>query len=279
MPARRLAVCSWSLRRPDPASLALAVRSLGLDAVQLALDPLRREAATWGDAAARLEAADVSIVSGMLAFEGEEYSTLETIARTGGVRPDAAWPARREQAAAAAAIAGRLGLSLVTFHAGFVPEEDGPARCALLDRLRVVADLFEPHGVALALETGQETAATLLEVLEALDRPSLGVNFDPANMILYGKGDPVDALAALAPHVRQVHVKDALPSATAGTWGRETPVGAGGVDWPRFLAEVGRLPRAVDLVIECEARQERLEDIRRAIAVVRGGADRPADSG
>jgi sugar phosphate isomerase/epimerase len=97
----------------------------------------------------------------------------------------------------------------------------------------------------------------------------VGVNFDPANMILYGMGDPVAAIRTLAPHVVQVHVKDAVPTAVPGTWGREVVSGTGAVDWTAFLAAVRALPRVVDLVIEREAGPTREADIQSAVALLR----------
>lgn len=266
----RLAACSWSLRTASADELADALDRCGLRAVQLALVPCVEDAAAWGGAIERLRARGIETVSGMLATVGEDYSTLETIARTGGVRPDATWPATRALAERVAAFAGAHGVGLVTFHAGFIPHERGSTeRRAMVARLREVADLFAARGVRVAFETGQEAADTLLGALEEIAHPNVGVNFDPANMILYGMGDPVAALRALAPHVRQVHVKDAVPTDVPGTWGREVVAGTGAVDWKAFLAEVRRLPRAVDLVIEREAGPTREADIRAAAAVVR----------
>ncbi len=260
----RIAVCSWSLRPCGADDLAGALGRVSIDAVQLALSPLVgakpvAEALAYAD---RLRDEGVTIVSGMMAFAGEDYTTLETIARTGGVRPDASWPDNERHAGAVAALAARLGLDLVTFHAGFLPEDaHDPERAKLLDRLRVVADAFDARGIRVAFETGQETAATLLAALDDIDRPNVGVNFDPANMILYGKGDPVEALHRLAPHVRQVHVKDAMPAREPGAWGRETPAGAGAVPWDAFFdVALGLSPR-VDFVIEREADASREEDI------------------
>lgn len=265
-----LAACSWSLRTASPDELADALGRCGLDAVQLALVPCVEEPAAWGDAVARLRARGIRVVSGMLATVGEDYSTLESIARTGGVRPDATWPATRARAEAVAALAGRARIGLVTFHAGFIPHDRAdPGRRAMVARLREVADRFAAHGVQVAFETGQEDAATLLGALEEIAHPNIGVNFDPANMILYGMGDPVAALRALAPHVVQVHVKDAIPAPVPGTWGNEVVAGTGAVDWAAFLAEVARLPREVDLVIEREAGPTREADIAAAAAVVR----------
>lgn len=263
----RLGVCSWSLQPTSPADLADKLRACGVEHVQLALDPLRTARWDEQETVRTLREAGMAVASGMMSTHGEDYSSLATIRETGGLRPDAHWARNLEAARADAALAARLGLDLVTFHAGFLPEESGdPERAKLLDRLRQVCDAFQAEGVRLGFETGQETAATLLAVLRELDHPAAGVNFDPANMILYGMGEPVEALRLLRAHVRQVHVKDALPARVPGTWGEEVPAGAGRVDWAGFLAIVGEL--GVDLMIEREAGGQRVDDIRTARALV-----------
>ena len=103
-------------------------------------------------------------------------------------------------------------------------------------------------GVRLALETGQEDAETLLAVLEELGSDNIGVNFDPANMILYAMGDPVESFERLADHVMQVHIKDATKTETPGTWGAEVPVGTGEVDWEGFFGVMSA--KGIDDVIE-----------------------------
>jgi sugar phosphate isomerase/epimerase len=297
MKADRIGVCSWSLRPSSAADLAERVRACGLRAVQLALDPVRRNEPGWSEAetARRLGDAGISMLSGMMAMAGEDYSTLESIRLTGGVRPDARWAENLAAAGANAALAQRLGLRLVTFHAGFLPEERGDAqRRAMIERLGALRDVFAARGVGVALETGQETASTLAGVLEdlaascdaegnatagsggarAVGRGGVGVNFDPANMILYGMGDPVEALRRLGPWVRQVHIKDALPATEPGRWGREMPAGRGAVDWPALFAELARATGATcDLVIERESGEgggdrSRIEDIRTAAGLI-----------
>jgi sugar phosphate isomerase/epimerase len=266
----RLGVCSWSLAPRSPRELAERVHACGLDAVQLALDPLRSGAWSLEETRAALEDAGVAVLSGMMATQGEDYSTLASIRRTGGVRPDEFWHQNRAAAAANARLARALGLDLVTFHAGFLPEDTGSSeRLILIDRLREIADLFADEGVHIALETGQETAETLVSVLEELERPDVGVNFDPANLLLYGMGEPIAALRLLAPHVRQMHVKDARRSRVPGQWGEEVPVGGGEVDWHAFFRIVAEHPIEGDLVIEREAGASRVADIRRAHEVVR----------
>ena len=272
----RLGVCSWSLQPGAPSELAERVRAAGLDAVQLALAPLCRGEWSLEETRETLAAAGVTILSGMMATRGEDYSTLESIRRTGGMRPDEHWEENRKAATDHARIAQRLGLDLITFHAGFLPAAtDSRERAVLVERLREIVDRFADEGVRAAFETGQETAGTLLRFLEELDRPQAGVNFDPANMILYDQGEPVAALRLLAPLVRQIHVKDARRTQVRGTWGAEVAVGEGEVDWQAFFALVRARPLGCDLVIEREAGEERIADIVRASELVRryaGGA-------
>jgi sugar phosphate isomerase/epimerase len=261
----RIGVCSWSLRPREPQELVEAMRRLGIGTVQLALVPIVEEPRTWGRAVDLLGAAGMRVASGMLAMAGEDYTTLESIRRTGGVRAGKHWPRNRERAARVAQLAGDAGIRLVTFHAGFLDEwRNDPRRGRMLDQLREIADLFAQSGAAVALETGQESAATLLDVLDELGRPEVGVNFDPANMILYGMGDPVAALGRLVPHVRQVHVKDAIPAQQPGTWGRETPAGQGAVDWEAFFDAALAIDPPVDFIIERESGPDREPDIAAA---------------
>ena len=262
---RRIGVCSWSLRARSPEDLVEKIRACGLDAVQLALTPLCRDERALDAMLGALRAAGIAVRSGMMSTVGENYSTLETIRRTGGLRPDGHWKENLALARAVARSAKRAGVALVSFHAGFLPEERGTRdREMMIGRLRAVADAFGEMGVKVALETGQERADILLGVLQELDRPACGVNFDPANMVLYGMGDPVAALDHLAPRVLQIHVKDALPAKAAGEWGTEVPVGTGSVDWRAFFATVRERAIDVDLMIERESGDDRVGDIARA---------------
>lgn len=269
-----LGVCSWSLRPHSIDDLIASLNRVGVTAVQLALKPFVEPieddwTERWGNGCARLRDAGIEVASGMLETVGEDYTTLDSIKETGGVRPDATWTSTLARAREVAQFAENERIALVTFHAGFIPHEaHDHARRAILGRLRVLADLFANHGAQIAFETGQESAITLAEALKELDRPSVGVNFDPANMILYGMGNPVDALELLAPCVRQIHIKDAIASAQIGEWGTEVPVGDGGVDWKQFLACANRVVPSARFVIEREAGETRERDIQQAIALL-----------
>ncbi len=208
-------------------------------------------------------------MSGMIAPIGEDYSTLESIRRTGGVVPDATWDANQKMVEAIAALAKRHRLPTITFHAGFIPHGGtGALFNKVVERVGHIADVLSDAGTALLLETGQETAEDLEVFMEACGRPHLGVNFDPANMILYGKGDPIDALRRLRPWVRQVHIKDATASNDPTQWGSEVAVGSGEVDWDAFIGVLRDTGYAGDLVIEREAGATRVDDIRQAARVI-----------
>jgi L-ribulose-5-phosphate 3-epimerase len=265
----RLAVCSWSLQAATPQELAEKLQATGVSRVQLALDPLREEPAVWGGTEAVLKQAGITIVSGMFGCVGEDYSTLDTIRVTGGIAPDETWEQNLENIHATVEIAKKLGHKLVTFHAGFVPHDPAdPGFPKMVARLKAVAEIFASAGMLLGLETGQETADGLSALLETLNQPNVIVNFDPANMLLYGKGDPIEALRVLAPWIRQVHVKDANQTAVPGTWGEEVAVGTGQVDWPAFFSTLARIGFTGDIVIEREAGDQRVADIRTAREVV-----------
>ena len=245
------------------------MQATGVRRVQLALDPLRDEPAVWGKTPELLQAAGISIASGMFGCVGEDYSTLDTIRVTGGIAPDATWAQNWKNIQATAELARKLGLKYVMFHAGFLPhEESDPNFAKLKQRLAQTADIFQARRITLGLETGQETAAVLFDFLHKLAKPNVGVNFDPANMILYDKGNPIDALRKLGQWVRHVHIKDARRTKVPGTWGEEVVAGTGEVDWSAFFATLKQISFDGDLCIEREAGTQRGDDIRAARELV-----------
>lgn len=262
-------ICSWSTHPKDPADLAGRMKELGLKRVQLALDPLRHNDSAWGDVQAVLKDQGLAICSGMFGCKGEDYSTLESIRATGGVVPDATWQDNWAAIQEHAPNAAKLGLTLVSTHAGFLPHDKShPDFKKLVDRISQIAELFKKHSLVLVFETGQETAETLSAFLDALDKQgatNTGVNFDPANMILYDKGDPVESLKKLMPRVMQVHIKDAKRTTKPGTWGSEVAIGDGDVDWRGFLRALAEGDFEGNLVIEREAGEDRVGDVRKAI--------------
>jgi len=236
---------------------------MGIARLQLALDPVRTQPDLWGRSVDFLQEHGIRVVSGMFGTVGEDYSTLDSIRRTGGLVPDATWDENWRNIQVIAELAQGFDIRLVTFHAGFLPhDEHDPEFRKLLPRIVAVADLFASKGLQLAFETGQETADILRVFLERLARPNVGVNFDPANMILYAKGDPIAALRTLAPWLKQCHIKDANLTNVPGTWGEEVVVGTGQVDWKAFFATLRDVKFAGDCCVEREAGNQRVADIR-----------------
>jgi L-ribulose-5-phosphate 3-epimerase len=265
----RLAVCSWSLQPTSPQDLITKLQGTGIRRVQLALDPLRETPGVWGQTPDLFRQNGITIISGMFGCVGEDYSTLDTIRATGGIAPDATWEQNWKNVQATATLAQQLGLKLVMFHAGFLPHDDkDPNFVKMLGRLSKIADVFKAANIELALETGQETAPDLLHLLQQLKRPNVGVNFDPANMILYDKGNPIAALRTLGPSIRSLHIKDAKRTKVPGTWGEEAIVGTGEVDWPAFFATLRELKYTGNFSIEREWGNQRVADICAAKEVV-----------
>ena len=275
--AERIGVCSWSYQRPLR-EVADEMAKIGVKGIDLALTPFvapdGRHGVEEGEEA--LAFAKAQFASGawrlfatMISFPQEDYSTLDTIRKTGGVVPDDCWPRNREIAAAAAELSGTLGAPYMLFHAGFLDESNPAAYAAYVERVSFVRDACARAGVQLILESGQETAEDLARFLR--DVPGLYVNFDPANMILYGKGRPMEALETLVPWIRKIHVKDADATAVPGTWGTERPWGEGQVGGAAFIDALDGLGFTGNMTIEREGGDDRVGDIARAAARWREG--------
>ena len=262
-----IGVCSWSLKPTSTATLVDSVLALKLTHVQLALGPLIDSSADdRRDAQKAIIDAGIIVTAGMISFEGENYSSIAAIKKTGGFVPTDRWPARRERALAAAEVAAEMGLGMLTAHVGFVPPSGDPSYADVVERVGEIVAAYAKFNVHLGMETGQEKAHELLQFLNDLNTKHVGVNFDPANMLLYGAGDPCEAIAILARHILHVHVKDAQISPRPGIeWGREVAFGRGDVNVHGFLRALADAKYAGPLVIEREAGADPLDDIAHAI--------------
>jgi L-ribulose-5-phosphate 3-epimerase len=262
-------ICSWSTHPKDPADLIGRLKGLGLKKIQLHLTPVYEKPEVWGNVQADLAKEGMTIVSGMFGTVGEDYTSLETIKATGGFVPDQHFEANYATAEKVAKVAAQMKLTKVSCHAGFIPPDaNDPTFKKLVEKIGKVALLFKKHGITLLFETGQETADTLWTFLEHLDKfgaTNTGVNFDPANMILYSKGDPIVSLKKLLPRVQQVHIKDSVAPKVPGTWGTEVAIGEGQVDWKAFIQVLSDAKFQGDLVIEREAGEQRVVDVKKAI--------------
>jgi len=253
------------------AELIDAVRQLGLEHVQLGLRPFLELDQTARKAQLQqLGESGLKLTATMISFPGEDYTTIATIRQTGGLVPDDRWPERRDLTLRAAELSAELGVPLLSFHMGFVPASNDPLYRVLVQRARELATQVAASNVSILMETGQESASELLQFLNDLNCRNVGVNFDPANMILYGAGDPIEAIGILNRHIRHVHVKDAIASSQPRmVWGSEVPFGSGQVGPVRFLDALDKIGYRGALAIEREAGENRLADIRAAIRALR----------
>jgi sugar phosphate isomerase/epimerase len=223
----------------------------------------------------RLAELDIRITVVFGGFEGESYADIPTVRRTVGLVPPETRAARLGEMKQIADFARLLGVEAVGLHLGFVPHD--PADPQYSEILAVTADLCDHcrgQGQRVHLETGQEPADVLLRFLTDVRRENLFVNFDPANMILYGVGDPIEALRTIGSYVRSVHCKDARWAARPGEeWGTEVPLGEGDVDIEAFLRTLAEIGYAGPLTIEREVSQDpqrQKEEIGRGIRLLEG---------
>lgn len=184
---------------------------------------------------------------------GESYADVAAVRRTVGLLPRETRAARVEATKRAADYAREIGCKFVFAHIGYVPEDRGdPDYQGLVDVTREICDYFQSQQVGFNLETGQEPAAFLAEFIREVGRDNLGINFDPANIILYGMGDPIAALDVVGKWVRGVHCKDGAPPTAGGQLGTEQPLGQGQVGIERFVAKLKQIGYSGPLTIERE---------------------------
>ena len=202
-------------------------------------------------------------------FEGESYADIPTVARTIGLVPPETRAERTQEMKEIADFAHQLGVGVVALHVGFVPHDAAdPLYSQVVAVTQEICDHCAPNSQRLHLETGQESADALLQFIGDVKRDNLFVNFDPANMILYGSGEPIEALGKVGRYVRSVHCKDAKWAANPGKeWGAEVPLGEGDVGMENFLRKLKEIGFDGPLTIE----REIPEDPERQKAEIGGG--------
>jgi sugar phosphate isomerase/epimerase len=211
------------------------------------------------------------VVSG---FAGESFRTIPIVRETVGLAPEATRRERFEDFKSVSDFAKRLGAPSVQLHLGHVPEDTASREYRdVVQITRDVCDYVFENGQWLNLETGQETGAALLQFIRDVNRLNLHVNFDPANMILYGCGEPNEALQLVGRYVRSTHCKDARWSDDPGReWGVEVLFGTGDVNAGLFLETLKSVGYDGPLIIERENREspeKQFEDVVKTIEYLR----------
>jgi len=257
-------VMFWAGR--EPYETVRELKSWGVRCGQMGIPgdmPLEGAAARWKQALAE---ENFTVVTVFAAYVGESYADIPTVQGTVGFVPPATRAERERRTLAVSDFAAAIGVPGIATHIGFVPEDrSSQDYVAVRDMVRRVCDRAAGYGQTFALETGQESAPVLLQFLLAANSANLRINFDPANMILYGTGDPIAALDILAPHVVTVHCKDGdwPPKDSPGALGHEQPLGQGSVGVEGFITKLKEIGYKGPLTIEREASDpvERQRDI------------------
>jgi len=234
---REIGIFFWA--EPDALATVRAVKSCGVVSGQLGVDGsvlLNEEtAARWKEA---LRQEDFHLFTVFAAYEGESYADIPTVQRTVGFIPRETRAAREVRTRAVIDFAAALGVKSFGCHVGCIPaDRQDPDYRDVLGLVRRIADYAASHGMTFCLETGQEPAEELLAFFEDAARSNLQINFDPANMILYGSGEPIAAFRLLRRHVASCHGKDGdwPDPARPGSLGTERPLGEGSVNIARFM--------------------------------------------
>ena len=205
---------------------------------------------------ARLRELNISLTAVFGGFEGESYADIPTVERTVGLVPAETRAARLAEMKEISDFSKLLECDVIALHLGFVDHNNKDYQ-NVVEVTRDLCHHAKRNGQNVHLETGQETAEGLLRFLDDTGADNLFVNFDPANMILYGTGEPIPALRQLAEVVRSIHCKDATWSDQPSvTWGEEKPLGKGQVDIQKYLETLNEIGYDGPLTIEREIPQE-----------------------
>ena len=168
--------------------------------------------------------------------------------------------------------AKKLGVDKVATHVGFIPENPGTEEYrSLVNSIKYLAEHYKKNGQYFLFETGQETPITLLRTIEEVGTGNLGINLDPANLISYGKGNPIDALGVFGKYVMDVHAKDAKYPTTGTKNGEEYPLGEGMVNFPEFIKKLKEIGYDATLTIEREITgEQQIKEINAAKIYLEG---------
>ena len=238
----------------DPDTSLEKVKSIGVDNVQMGCPP---DQYFTPDAQEKLKqaisASGITITTVFCGFTGESYADIPTVKRTVGYVPADSRAERIEKTKRISDFAKNLGVDQIAAHAGFIPENHtDPLYSEMVNTIQEIADYVIENGQNFSLETGQETAPALLSFLKDVDRDNVKVNFDPANMILYGSGEPIEALELLKDFIVSVHCKDGKWPTEENQLGVETPLGGGDVGMDKFVNKLKEIGYQGPLTIERE---------------------------
>ena len=219
-----------------------------------------------------LEENGVTVSAFWCGWEGPQVWNLYEGPLTLGLVPREYRDIRVKNLCDGADFAKKVGIDYVATHMGFIPENpNDPEFIPLCDAIRKVAEHLKANGQYLLFETGQETPTTMLRCFEVVGTDNLGVNYDMANLISYGKANPVDALDTIGKYVMNVHAKDSIYPTTGKKTGGEVPMRTGKVDFEGVLSGLHALGYDGYVTIEREIEgEQQIKDIRESKVFLEG---------
>jgi L-ribulose-5-phosphate 3-epimerase len=227
------------------------VRDLGFQACQLSIDTYSPELAVR--LSASLKKYRLQPVSLICMGPGLYRWNLSEGPSTIGLVPRDNRPARVNRLRQGIDFCAAAGIPAVHAHFGFIPENPKDILYAeFLETMKPVGAYALKHGVDIYFETGQETPVTLLRAIQDIGSGNLFINYDPANLVMYGKANPIDGLKVVGKYVRAVHAKDGLYPTDPHELGQEVPIPTGEVNFPAMLSILKKCDFDGSIIIECE---------------------------
>jgi len=250
----------------DPDASMAKVRDLGLPTSQVFVDEFETELV--GKLRQSLEKHQIEATSLVVGGPGKEVWDFYQGPLTIGLVPRETRAARIAHIKKASDFAKQCGIQAVQTHCGFIPENpNDPVYKETIVAMKEVVGYCKNNGQNFRYETGQETPITLVRAIQDVGLDNQGVNFDLANLILYGKANPVDAIELLGPYVQGIHAKDGLFPTDPKNLGKEVPIGKGKVDFPRIIERLKQLNYQGAVTIEREiSGPQQVADVQEAKA-------------
>jgi len=235
----------------DPDAAMAKVGDLGLPTSQVFVDDFEMDLV--GKLRQALEKHQIEATSLVVGGPGKEVWDFYQGPLTIGLVPRETRAARIAHIKKASDFAKQCGIQAVQTHCGFIPENpNDPVYKETIAAMKEVVGYCKNNGQNFRYETGQETPITLVRAMQDVGFDNQGVNFDLANLILYGKANPVDAIELLGPYVQGIHAKDGLFPTNPKELGKEVPIGKGKVDFPRIIERLKQLNYQGAVTIERE---------------------------
>jgi L-ribulose-5-phosphate 3-epimerase len=250
----------------DPKPAIARVKELGMPTCFLSLDAYigKFNQALAEQMQAALHQFGITATAAEVVGPGKLVWDVMSGPATIGIVPRATRAERMDALKQTSDFAKMLGIPNIQTHCGFIPENPGdPLYHETVLAIRELAEHCAGNQQWFLMETGQETPTTVSRTIKDVDRPNLGVGLDTANLILYGKANPVDAVDILGPHVRSVHAKDGAWPVNPDLLGQELIIGTGIVDFKQVFTKLKKLGYRGAISIERETSgPKQIEDVK-----------------